>query len=344
MISKSNKKYFLKFLLVLSIFFSILQKLFSTNLSFLCPANPTSDKLDCEIEIGDYSSQSQTQKIQSNLIIIEYNIDRNAFGGDSPYEQGLENIISLMNGENSPLPLPDVLIMSELARDCKEYGMYIDGPRDLAQKLKLFYAYVVEYVEFEDETDHQCTIGNALFSKYPFQNVSQLRFESQCCKFAGRWGGRIAVLGDLIINEKIVTFYSTHLESGQGDVVDIVKSLVIRVEQVREMITNVKTNKKNSNNIIISGDFNAPFGDLDIVSIEMLINGYHDSHASLDYFDRDTCPFDVLSQFGIFIFDYIWVKGESFQFINPIICNLNYSKKCYGSSDHSPIMVTLSLN
>ena len=76
--------------------------LLCSNLTFLCPINTTIDQVNCEIEIGDFTQPSL--EIPSNLTIIEYNIDRNAFGGDSPYELGLTNIISLMNGNNSALP------------------------------------------------------------------------------------------------------------------------------------------------------------------------------------------------------------------------------------------------
>jgi len=331
--------------LVLSLFlaFSFCSSKFhrkKSTLPFLCPANITSDTLQCDIEIGDFRTSNASAP--TNLTIIEYNIDRNAFGGDSPYEQGLSFIISLMNGTNSSLPTPDVLVMSELARDCYDYGNFINGPKELAKKLGFYYAYVVEYISIDNQTGHQCTIGNGLFSKYTIENIGQLRFQSQCCKFPERWGGRIAVFGDLMLeNSKNVTIYSTHLESGQNDIIDIVESLVVRVEQINEIIDQINTNKSNSNYAIISGDFNAPFGDLDSVNIKLELNGYLDSHSSLDYFDRDTCPFDGLSQYDIFVFDYVWAKGESINFYNPIICNLEYSKDCYGASDHCPIMVTM---
>lgn len=312
-----------------------------TGLSFLCTGNLTTDNLNCDIEKGDFSSKNQT--VTTTLKIIEYNIDRNAYGGDSPYERGLDNIISLMNGTDSPLPTPDVLIMSELARDCKEYGNYMDGPKEVAQKLGYYYAYAVEYLEVTNETDHQCTIGNGIFSKYPLSNIGQLRFENQCCKFDGRWGGRVAVYGELNVENKgSVLFYSTHLESGQGDVVDVVDSLVVRVEQIRELIAHAVSLKPNFT--IISGDFNAPFGDLDSVNLEMMLNNYEDSHSALSYFDRNTCPFDTLAQYDIFVFDYIFGKSEQkFEFKNPMICNLQYSQQCYGASDHLPIMVDFSL-
>lgn len=313
------------------------------SLSFLCPQNLTTDDIECQIEEGDY--RFLTKPIPDNLTIIEYNIDRNAYGGDSPYEQGLYNIISLMNGSNSPLPLPDVLIMSELARDCKEFGNYMNGPEEVAKQLGMYYGYVVEYVEINNETEHQCTIGNGLFSKYPIYNIDQLRFKHQCCKFNGRMGGRIAIYGDLINSDnQTITIYSTHLESGQGDVIDIADSLIVRIEQIREIIENTQNIKKESDYWVISGDFNAPFGDLDSVNIELMLFGFQDSHASLSYFDRNTCPFDTLSQYDIFVFDYIWGNGKkAFSFENPIICNLEYSKNCYGASDHSPIMATLKL-
>ena len=315
----------------------------NSTLPFLCPENTTIDAVNCTIETGDF--RRNNNPAPSNLTIIEYNIDRNAFGGDSPYEMGLYNIISLMNGSNSSLPTPDVLIMSELARECKDYGEFMNGPKELAEMLGFYYAFAVEYISVDNQTGHQCTIGNALFSKYEIVNIEQLRFDHQCCKFPDRWGGRITVIGDILLeNERTVSFYSTHLESGQSDVVDVVESMVVRVEQINELINHVNTNRVNSNNAIISGDFNAPFGDLDSVNIKLELNGYQDSHESLDYFDRNTCPFDGLSQYDIFIFDYIWVTGDNFNFYDPIICNLDYSKACYGASDHSPIMVTVGFN
>ena len=36
-----------------------------------------------------------------------------------------------------------------MARDCKSYGMNIDGPRELAKALNMSYTYVVEFIELD---------------------------------------------------------------------------------------------------------------------------------------------------------------------------------------------------
>jgi len=54
-----------------------------------------------------------------------------------------------------------------MARDCKSYGMNIDGPRELAKALNMSYSYVVEFIELGDSNEtNQCTIGNAILSRF----------------------------------------------------------------------------------------------------------------------------------------------------------------------------------
>ena len=77
----------------------------------------------------------------------------------------------------------------------------MNGADVIAKALNMSYGYVVEYTELEEnETEHQCTIGNAVLSRFPLKDVAQLRFQSQCCKYGGRWGGRIAVIADVALN------------------------------------------------------------------------------------------------------------------------------------------------
>lgn len=108
---------------------------------------------------------------------------------------------SIKETSKAPLEDSDVIILTEIARDCKRFGNYMDGADVIAKALDMSYSYVVEYTELEEnETEHQCTIGNAVLSKYPIKNSAQLRFKSQCCKYGGRWGGRIAVISEVSLN------------------------------------------------------------------------------------------------------------------------------------------------
>jgi hypothetical protein len=91
---------------------------------------------------------------------MEYNIDRNGYGGDSPLEKGMDPIIELITSNKSvcseetlitdngnKVPIPDILIISEIARDCKDYGSNMNGVEYLAKRLNMSYAYVVEFIE-----------------------------------------------------------------------------------------------------------------------------------------------------------------------------------------------------
>lgn len=106
------------------------------------------------------------------MIITEYNVDRNGYGGDSPYEGGLDKIINIFkDSPRDKVPLPDIILLSEIARDCKSYGNNMDGPRELAKALNMSYTYVVEFIELGDTNEtNQCTIGNAILSRYNLIN------------------------------------------------------------------------------------------------------------------------------------------------------------------------------
>jgi len=45
------------------------------------------------------------------------------------------------------VPQPDILIVSEIARDCGKYGNNENGPETLAKKLNMTYAYAVEFIQ-----------------------------------------------------------------------------------------------------------------------------------------------------------------------------------------------------
>ena len=67
-----------------------------------------------------------------------------------------------------------------------------------------------------------------------------------------------------------------------------------------------------SNNLIqiFGGDLNSPLYNAD-VTIE-LIKFYKlkDGHYGLKYFERNTCPYDGLSKYDMFIFDYIFYRSS----------------------------------
>lgn len=306
-------------------------------LPFLCPKNLSSDNLNCSIHSADFTISTKESKLSniSQFQIVNFNMDRN--GGIFKTKNNFYNILNQFSKIDFLLSSADVLILTELARDCKIYGEYVDGPIEIAKKMNLSFGYVVEYVENYKEGDvHQCTIGNGIFSKYPLRNFEQIRLFYQCCKYDGRSGGRIALISDLPVNGKILTIYSTHLESGQNNIFSTFHSVFIRVQQINEIIKHTNKQKINSDYILIGGDLNAPLGMFDVVSLPLILDSFKDSHFSLNFLDRTTCPLKYMSRYGLFIFDYIWAKGD-LNFENSIICNEFYDIRCVKISDHYPI-------
>ena len=62
------------------------------SLPFLCPVNITNDNINCLIDSKDYTISRASP---ASVKIVEYNVDRNGYGGDSPFESGIEAIISI---------------------------------------------------------------------------------------------------------------------------------------------------------------------------------------------------------------------------------------------------------
>ncbi len=61
-------------------------------LPFLCPVNITNDNINCSIDSNDYTISRPSP---ASVKVVEYNVDRNGYGGDSPFESGIEAIISI---------------------------------------------------------------------------------------------------------------------------------------------------------------------------------------------------------------------------------------------------------
>jgi hypothetical protein len=168
----------------------------------LCPPPPYEDDvhLSCATESGFFSSiKTDCERFPvTSLNIVEYNIDRNGYGGDGSAENGLQPIIDLLQN-SSLVPSGDIFLMSEVARGCPSWGgVDFSGAQEIAKAMNLNYYYAVEYVDIDqsDETN-ECSIGNAILSKYVISNITQLRFESQCCRYGGRYGGRIDLIGTI---------------------------------------------------------------------------------------------------------------------------------------------------
>jgi endonuclease/exonuclease/phosphatase family metal-dependent hydrolase len=329
----------------LNILFFLIQSILAFNNKPLCPLPPFQKgddvHINCKTDMGNNIIINPPHL--NKIVIASYNIDRNGYGGDGSREEGLEPIINMFlegvqpNGTKQGLPKsPDIILLSEAARGCEIYGNFINGPEQISKSLGMNWVYSVEYVVVsQSNISSECSIGNAILSKFPIININQTRFNSQCCRFGDRYGGRIALSADILIQGiNKLSISSTHLESGQS-VKDVIQSEIIRAKQAKEIVELLSISDKPS---IIGGDMNSPLGDyLSPALLEFEINNWKDAHKTVPKKQRVTDPDDPLNKYGLGCFDYIFSKSNNISF--PGICNV---KQCIGFSDHLPIYATLN--
>jgi len=172
----------------------------------LCtPPLPDADDvyIDCEIETNDSGSSAEVPPYTGTLNVVEYNIDRNGSGGDGSRESGLSPILALLS-DVSLLPSFDILVLSEVSRGCDNWAEGANGAEAIQEHFEsvygapYHYAYTVEYINVDSPSSiGECSIGNAIVSRYPLSNVDQLTYGKQCCRYGGRWGGRSAVKAEV---------------------------------------------------------------------------------------------------------------------------------------------------
>ena len=190
----------------------------------------------------------------------------------------------------------------------------------------------------------ECTIGNAILSKYTFHHYAQLRYTHQCCTYSDHVGGRIAGLGQwMTTTGGLLSIITTHLESGTYSIQNVLESLIVRAEQSKEAGAWVlqQSSTRQDHILIVAGDFNAPFQDFDPTLLALRNESFHDAHAALPWAQRVTCPDDkTLMELGLGTLDYI-VGFPRDVFSSPGVASSAGGAR--GWSDHVPIWASMNL-
>jgi len=312
----------------------------------------------CKVEYGSYVkiqkdnknleyllSETKPSNNRDVLKIMEYNIDKSGYGGDSPYEKGAQEIIERIYNYTKKEDI-DIIVLIEVARDCILFGNYINTAKQLAEKLDFDFVFNPEfYIPDQSNENSQCLIGNVILSKFKIKKYESLIFDSQCCNYENQIGKRNAISIEIEINNKNYKIYGTHLESGQSSFRSFFESMIIRDKQLNEISKNIlletKNSEKNFEEYFIIGDFNNP-----IPLMKSPFNPFNklkrffDSHGSIWFFNRRSCPFDkILDKFFLANLDYIYSFNKN-KFYDSKILNEEYF---YGFSDHSPIVTNYRL-
>mmetsp|Transcript_7973 Transcript_7973/g.8989 ORF Transcript_7973/g.8989 Transcript_7973/m.8989 type:complete len:333 (+) Transcript_7973:16-1014(+) len=305
----------------------------------LCKVIQEGKDVECDIEYGSFIEASSPLPNKTSLKILEFNVDKSGYGGDSPLEKGyilIMNYLQLLVEKEDI----DVIIFAEIARDCPRWGNGVHTVVEIAKLLKASYIYGVEfYLPSQSSSDYQCTIGNAIISRYNLENASQIVFKNQIHAYANQVGNRQCVYGDIQVDGKSFRIYSAHLESGNSEISSVIGAFGVRKDQMKEIVDHTNQGDQKYE-YIIAGDFNSPLAYLDYGLSDLYLNGFFDSHRSMWFFNRATCPFSPLDKYYLSVLDYIFAKNRN-NFENAKI--YNDKDEYYGLSDHLPISVAYKL-
>jgi endonuclease/exonuclease/phosphatase family metal-dependent hydrolase len=320
----------------------------SATLAPLCtpPAEGSDDAfISCQVETDSHATNYVVDPAvdPNKLVIVEYNIDRNGEGGDGDNEQGLDPIINLLSTPDA-VPEFDILFISEVARGCDSWTGGASGAQEIAAHFGFHFAYAVEYVEYNMASAiGECSIGNAVVSRYPLADVESFTFEKQCCRYGGRWGGRSTVCGTVTPtgSSKLARVCSTHLESGQPDFKSVMEGTYVRERQASELSKKLKVHESSASLLVLGGDMNSPLRSVDPTRLAYEFGGFSDVHDSMDWSDRGTAPDEAGGKIAVPL-DMVYTNKKGSEVEGSVgICN--QPDLCNGFSDHVPIYATLNL-
>lgn len=292
-----------------------------------------SDKIfiHCRTEGVAFAPESPEPK--RDIVVMAYN-----------FERGLRLDQQLQAFLHDPrLPIPDILIVSEIDRGCSRSGNR-NVLWDLAEALGMNGVFAVEFMELPrtsgsgGEILETCEHGNAILSKYPMGNIGAVRHASNRSWYLPpdqredsepRLGGRVLVHADVRVGHRYVHVYALHFESNPQD-------FEIQFEQAIEA---AEHGLAQPFQVVQGGDTNAGLYNLalqwsdpqvDPTTNAYFSRGYVDAHRSLPAEQRGTR--------GDLIIDLLLGKGATSS--RPAICP---EEVCADLSDHLPVWTTITL-
>jgi endonuclease/exonuclease/phosphatase family metal-dependent hydrolase len=127
----------------------------------------------------------------------------------------------------------DFLLLSEVSRASKTSNpQMLDQARELAQALKMDYAFAVEW-DRREKPDELGEHGVAILSKYPLGNAQQIRHTPLNDWYAGDmlYGGRITLGLDALVGGRLLRLYASHLcTRGIGDAGRAIEGAEVRAD------------------------------------------------------------------------------------------------------------------
>lgn len=249
-------------------------------------------------------------------------------------ERGMDLDAQIAAFVDGTLPTPDVLLLGEVDRGCARSGER-NVAWELAAALGMDFVYGVEFIELPrpgDAITAICEHGNAILSRHRIGNVVLLRHtvnESWYDTDEPRLGGRMALMADLAIGDRMVRVAALHFESGAEDGRK-------REAQAAELGDALLAQP---NPAIAAGDTNAGLYAIDLAlgthneatTEAFFTRGFADAHLSLPQAGRVTHP-------PVLILDLVLLHGPTPS--DPSVCP---AAICDALSDHRAVWVDVTL-
>jgi endonuclease/exonuclease/phosphatase family metal-dependent hydrolase len=198
-----------------------------------------------EIETGSFASPRWLLCPPSSVKVVCWNINRGL---------QLPGIIEFLSRSKA-----DILLLQEADLNARRTH-HLNIAREIAKKLQLDYVFGREFQELTQGTRHSPAYhGQATLSRWPLSNARILRFQQQSNFWQPRWflpeiepfqerlGGRMALVADANVGEKIIVTYNLHLESRGDD--------RIRGAQMIETLQDAKRYRADTA-VVLAGDLN----------------------------------------------------------------------------------------
>jgi endonuclease/exonuclease/phosphatase family metal-dependent hydrolase len=198
-----------------------------------------------QIETGTFATPGWVIFPPDSVRIVSWNIDRGLH---------LDRVIQFLAGTKA-----DILLLQEADQNARRTH-HLNVAREIAVKLRMNYAFGREFQELtQGSRTAPAYHGQVTLSRWPLSNCRIIRFEEQTNFWRPHWfvpeippfqeriGGRLALITDVKIGNRIVVAYNLHLESKGDD--------RLRGAQLDEVLRDARRYKPDEP-ALICGDFN----------------------------------------------------------------------------------------
>jgi len=273
------------------------------------------------IETGSFAPELSPPGVTETITVVSWNINRGSC---------FEHIVDFLACTDA-----GVVLLQECDSNARRSG-FRSIAREIAQKLRMNYAFAVEFVELsQGRKDREAHHGQAILSRFQLLHPRILRLRNQSSFWAPRWyipkhrwfqrrlGGRMALVSEIVVNQATIALYNLHLESRRSD--------ELRWRQLKEVLEDAAGYRPDVP-VVVAGDFNT---DITSEACRALIAGSQFRNPfSMRHVPTITTPRRMSRRSDVI--DFILIRGSVAEECERVHTAIS-------GSDHYPLSLTLRL-